>query len=331
MNQRKIAAYRKSEDALLKQYNLEREEHFIPVKGYELKVRVQEIGSGIPILFIHGGPNAGSTWLELASLLPGTRRLVLDRPGCGLSDGILYRKMTLEDLEHLIVSVTDSVVDYFSLEKTTLLASSFGGYWAIKYALKRPEKVVNMIQEGAPALVVGSTLPGFMKSIGNPILRWLIPKLPATVSNSVKIMKELGHTHSFDNKQITDIFMDWYVSLSNNTDTMKYDFDAIGRVVKGGEQNPQFELSDEEIAKLQTSTLWLWGKEDVFAGSEIARRIHGKVKDSQLVEFENAGHLPWLDHPREHARLIGEFLNHAKPVSQKSVSSQAKADSVVGQ
>jgi pimeloyl-ACP methyl ester carboxylesterase len=212
-----------------------------------------------------------------------------------------------------------------------LVASSFGGYWAIKYALKRPEKVDIMIQEGAPALVKGSTLPGFMKSIGNPFLRWLIPRLPGSASNSGKTLKEIGHTYSIDNGLLDDNFMDWYVSLWNNTDTMRHEFDAISKVVKGGKQNPLFELQDEEIAKLQTSTLWLWGKDDAFAGSDIARRIHGKVRDSRLVEFENAGHLPWLDHPGEHARLITEFITSNHPASRKTVKSKVKEDSVAGQ
>jgi len=111
---------------------------------------------------------------------------------------------------------------------------------------------------------------------------------------------------------------------------MKYEFDAIARVVKGGEQVIQFELSDKEIAKLETGTLWLWGKGDTFAGSEIANRIHGKVKDSHLVEFENAGHLPWLDHPEEHARLISDFIVTKDPVSRKSVCFRVKSDSVAG-
>ena len=165
-----------------------------------------------------------------------------------------------------------------------------------------------MIQEGAPALIEGSNLPNFMKSIGNPFLKWLIPKLPASVANSEKIMKEIGHTHSIDNGLIKGFFMDWYVSLCNNTDTMKNDFEAISLVVKGGKQNPEFLLRDSEIEKLDLRTLWLWGKDDGFAGSEIANRIHGIVRNSALVEFDNAGHLPWLDHPGEHANLIKEFL-----------------------
>jgi pimeloyl-ACP methyl ester carboxylesterase len=308
MKQNKTDVYRQHEEILLEEYKVERNEQFIAVKDYDLKVRVQEIGEGQPLLFIHGGPNAGSTWLELASLLPERKCLILDRPGCGLSDGLSYRNYTREKLEHLIVRVIDSVLDHYQLKKIPILASSFGGYWAIKYALQKQEKVEKLILEGAPALAEGSSLPNFMKSIGNPVLRWLIPKLPASVSNSKKIMKEIGHTHSIDNGLIDGTFMNWYVSLCNHTDTLKCDFDIISKVTKGGKQNPEFELLDREIEKLNMPTLWLWGKDDAFAGSEIANRVHSKVKNSKLVEFDNSGHLPWLDDPKEHARLIREFL-----------------------
>lgn len=312
MKQSKIEKYRQSEEVLLTELNLQREEHFVKVEGYGINVRVQVAGEGPPLLLIHGGPNAGSTWLELASLLPDYRCLILDRPGCGLSDGISYRDLNLKKLEELILNVINSVLDYFELEKVSFLGSSFGGYWAIRYALNKPEKVDKMIQEGAPALVEGSNLPDFMKSIGNPFLKWLIPKLPASVSNSEKILKEIGHTHSIEKGLLSDSFMEWYVSLCNHTDTMKYDFDAISKVVKGGKQNPEFLLRDSEIEQLRMPVLWLWGKDDGFAGSEIANRIHGKVKNSKLVEFDLAGHLPWLDHPKEHAAQIREFLSDRK-------------------
>jgi pimeloyl-ACP methyl ester carboxylesterase len=312
MKQSKIDKYRQIEELQLKEYKLQREEHFVKIEGHGIKVRVQVIGEGPPLFFIHGGPNAGSTWLQLASLLPEYRCLILDRPGCGLSDGYSYRDLMLDKLEKLIVSVIDSVLDHFGLEKSSFLASSFGGYWAIRYALKRPEKVEGMIQEGAPALAEGSTLPSFMKAIGNPFLRWLIPRLPASVSNSEKSLKEIGHTHSIEHGLLADSFMEWYVSLCNHTDTMKHEFDLISKVVKGGEQNPEFLLRDSEIEQLQMPVLWLWGKDDGFAGSDVARRIHGKVKHSKLVEFDLAGHLPWLDHPEEHAAQIRKFLSEQK-------------------
>jgi len=311
MKQSKIDAYRLAEEGLLQKFDLERKEHFIQVNGHGTQVRVQEIGTGDPLLLLHGGPNAGSTWLELVSRLSSFRCLILDRPGCGLSGGYSYGGITLDKMEDLIVTVIDAVLDHFSLEKSNILASSFGGYWAIRYALLRPEKVQKMILEGAPALVEDSSLPSFMKSVGNPLLRWLIPKLPGSVSSSEKTMKELGHGYSIENGKIADFFMDWYVSLWNNTDTIKHDFDIISKVVRKGRQNPEFILYDSEIEKLKSRTLWLWGKDDSFAGSEIARRITGKLPDAILVEFENSGHLPWLDNPEDHASLIREFLSES--------------------
>ncbi len=308
MKQNKIDAYRLSEEGILEKFDLKRKEHFIPVNGHGTRVRVQETGTGDPLLLIHGGPNAGSTWLELASLLPSFRCLILDRPGCGLSGAYSYGGITREKLEDLIVSVIDVVLTHFDLEKSNFLASSFGGYWAIKYALKRPEKVNKVILEGAPALVEGSTVPSFMKSLGNPVLKWLIPKFPGSVSSSQKTMKEIGHTHSIEQGKIADFFMEWYVSLWNNTDTIKHEFDIISKVVRKGKQNPEFILHDSEIEKLGNKTLWLWGKDDAFAGSDVAKRITDKVQHATLIEFEHAGHLPWLDNPGKHAELIREFL-----------------------
>jgi pimeloyl-ACP methyl ester carboxylesterase len=326
MKQSKINKYRHTEDNLLKEYKLDREEHFIKVEGYGIKVRVQVTGQGPPLFFIHGGPNAGSTWLELASLLPDYQCLILDRPGCGLSEAYSYNQLTRDKLDKLIVSVIDSVLDYFSLEKSYFLASSFGGYCAIRYALNRPEKVEKMIQEGAPALAEGSTLPGFMKSVSKPFLRWLIPKLPASLSNSEKIMKEIGHTHSINKGLLSDAFMKWYVGLCNHTDTMKHEFQLISKAVTDGDQNPEFLLRDSEIAQLQMPVLWLWGKDDGFAGSDIAHRIHGKVPHSKLVEFDLAGHLPWLDHPKEHAAQVRKFLSgrsQGKPEEKEALHSTA--------
>lgn len=46
MKQRKRIAYQQSEAIILQKFDLQRKEHFIPVKEYGLKVRVQEIGRG---------------------------------------------------------------------------------------------------------------------------------------------------------------------------------------------------------------------------------------------------------------------------------------------
>ncbi|MEM7139983.1 MAG: alpha/beta hydrolase [Actinomycetota bacterium] len=53
------------------------------------RVRVQEYGEGPPLLFIHGGSIAGASWAHLVARLGDQRCIVIDRPGCGLSDPIV--------------------------------------------------------------------------------------------------------------------------------------------------------------------------------------------------------------------------------------------------
>lgn len=309
MNPNKIKKFRAAEDALFRAYGLEREEHFIDIKPLGIRVRAQVMGKGHPILFVHGGPNAGSTWAELASMLSDFQCILLDRPGCGLSEAPAGGLRSKDALLKGIVATTDGVLDYFQYDKITLVGSSFGGYWALLYSLQRPERVERLIQEGCPAMVEGMAVPDFMKSMTYPVLRWLIPKLPTSRSYAKKIMKDIGHTYSVENGLLSDRFVDWYVSLSNYTDTMKNEVANINRVLAGGRMNPEFVLRDQEIQTIDCPTLWLWGEDDPFGGVDLGKRIHSAMKQSTFVSFKNSGHLPWLDQPKAHASMMARFIS----------------------
>src|SRR5215207_1011945 len=88
MNSQKINHYRSSENTLFRAYQLERNEERIAIEKLGTVVRVQIIGNGPPLLFVHGAPNAGSTWAQLVSFLSGHTCILIDRPGCGLSPAI---------------------------------------------------------------------------------------------------------------------------------------------------------------------------------------------------------------------------------------------------
>ena len=86
------AKYREAEERLWDSAGRKPIEHFVELPRNGVRVRVQEVGEGPPALFLHGGPNSGSTWAPLLEHLEGFRCLLLDRPGTGLSDPIKLRK-----------------------------------------------------------------------------------------------------------------------------------------------------------------------------------------------------------------------------------------------
>ena len=54
-------------------------------------------------------------------------------------------------------------------------------------------------------------------------------------------------------------------------------------------------------------------------------------RPEQVDNMIQEGHLPWLDNPQEHARLISEFITKRTPAPRKTVTPQVKEDSVAGQ
>ena len=68
-------------------YGLEPDERFLDLDAPAAHLRVLGVGSGEPVLFVHGTVGPGG-WASLISGLPGFRSIVLERPGWGLSSAI---------------------------------------------------------------------------------------------------------------------------------------------------------------------------------------------------------------------------------------------------
>jgi haloalkane dehalogenase len=62
------------------------------------------------------------------------------------------------------------------------------------------------------------------------------------------------------------------------------------------------------LAALGLPALILWGKEDKFAGVQMAERFHAELPDSELVLLEDAGHFVWDDQPERATSALVDFL-----------------------
>jgi 2-hydroxy-6-oxonona-2,4-dienedioate hydrolase len=126
--------YRQAERALWAHPGPSPTEHRVRLARSGVHVRVQEVGSGPAVLFIHGGPNSGSTWALLAALLPEYRCLIVDRPGTGLSEPLYLNPATALEFAD---GFGAEVLDGLALERAHLVVSSFGGYISLRSAAAR--------------------------------------------------------------------------------------------------------------------------------------------------------------------------------------------------
>lgn len=308
MNTKTFNRYRASEKIFFDENHISPIEHLIEVKELSARIRVLEIGTGSPVLYIHGAPAAAALWIPLVKNMQGYRNLIIDRPGCGMSDKINYRGLTKERLQTIMLLTIDSVIDHFNLRQIPIIASSFGASLAFLYVFKRSERVSRLVIEGCPALINGSHVPSFMRPMLLPVMKWIIPRLPATASIFNKIIVGLGHAYSLEHQLIDRTLIQWYISLFNNTDTQINEISMITKAYPSGKIKSSFRITDAELEKIERPALLLWSSNDPFGDIQTAQHLTSKIKNSTLICFENSGHLPWLDNPVRHAEEIKKFI-----------------------
>lgn len=119
------------------------------------KLHVREVGSGPPVVVLHGGPEFDHEYLlpELDRLAESCRLVYYDQRGRGRSwHGETAADVGLaSDLDDL-----DEIRCWLGMESVTLLGHSWGGLLAVEYALARPQNVAKLVlMNTAPVSVAG--------------------------------------------------------------------------------------------------------------------------------------------------------------------------------
>jgi 2-hydroxy-6-oxonona-2,4-dienedioate hydrolase len=282
-------------------------EHHVRLPTTGTTVRVQEVGEGPPVLFLHGGPNAGTTWVPLLEHLDGLRCLLVDRPGTGLSAPY---PITASNLPRIGARFVPDVLDGLGITRAHVVGSSFGGHLALRSAAAHPDRFVRMVQMAAPALVPGDSIPPFMRLLARPTVRRVMNALPPNERAARGIFRQIGHGKSLDAGRIPQALFDWYLALQRYTDTMRNDGEVIGNAIP---QRDAIRLTDELLASIPVPTLFWWGADDTFGGEDVARHLAEVMPDARLTMVPDAGHLPWLDDPAGAAAVTAAFLRAEVP------------------
>jgi len=97
--------------------------------------------SGPAIIFLHGFLENQSMWQDVIKSLPHSyRKITLDLPGHGNSENLGY----LHSMEEM-AKVIEALMNHLRLKKAFLMGHSLGGYAALAFGEKHPEKVRGMV------------------------------------------------------------------------------------------------------------------------------------------------------------------------------------------
>ena len=194
-------------------------------------VRVQEVGEGPPVVFVHGASNSGTSWAGLLAGLDGFRCIVMDRPGCGLSDPLATRFDDVDKLRAFGESLIVDVLDAMDIDKAHVVATSFGGYIALQTAAAHPDRIRRLVELGWTIGAPIAKTPLVMRLASVRFLGQMLAAIPANERAVRAILKGAGLRQALAAGRVSQEVVDTFHALLRHTDTMRNELRAGPRII----------------------------------------------------------------------------------------------------
>src|SRR5215218_9527607 len=224
------------------------------------ETQVLELGTGAPLLYVHGGLSTASDVVPiLRALATNSRLLAVDRPGHGLADPFDYRCIDL--LDHGRTFLRD-VVDALELPTVDIVANSLGALLSVAFALDAPSRVSRLALVGAPFGVTRRP-PPVMLPLGLPFIGHRLGRhvfSTATRDGSRKFWGQVLVKHP---ENLDQLLLD--LDVANSRRNVESWLSLVKCIVDARRLGLRRELVlGERWQTLTTPTLQVWGDCDAF-------------------------------------------------------------------
>jgi 2-hydroxy-6-oxonona-2,4-dienedioate hydrolase len=306
------ATYRAAEQRLWDSVGLAPSERRVHLRNLDVEVRVQEVGEGPPVVLIHGASNGGSSWANLVQGLTGFRCIMVDRPGCGLSNPMPGDAGTahVDAVKRAADLLLADLLDALALPTAHVMGTSFGGFFALRAAAAAPRRVRRVVLFSWSMGVPMDHTALVMRIAGIPGLGQVTGRIPVSRSSAKMMLRQIGLKGAIDSGKFDDMMLDWYVALLQHTPTLRNEIRSTPKIItpiKGLNQALLF--TDEELSRISSPVHCFWGEDDPNGGAETAERFVARLPHATLELVADAGHAPWIDEPERASASTRAFLN----------------------
>jgi pimeloyl-ACP methyl ester carboxylesterase len=237
---------------------------------------------------------------------------MLDRPGCGLSEPLATPPDGIAGIETYADSLIADLLDALGLAESHVVATSYGGYFALRGAAAHPDRIDRILEfswtVGAPMAKVPLVMR--LGSVGG--VGWLMARVPPTERAVRMMLRQIGLGGALDSGRFDHASLDWYVALLRNTHTMRNEIQASPKLVSPIRGlNERVLLPAPLLADVRSPVYFLWGADDPNGGADAARRFVRLFANAELEVMAAAGHAPWIDDPDHAAAVARSFFERS--------------------
>jgi pimeloyl-ACP methyl ester carboxylesterase len=257
------------------------------VRIHGLQLAYEDVGTGPPVVLLHGYPFNRSLWAPQVEALKSSYRIVTpDLRGFG--DSEIAPTATMKEMAADIAAL----MDHLGIRRAMLVGLSMGGYVALAFYRQFELSVRGLIL--ADTRPQGDTEEGKLaraqqaKQIlmeGMPVIADnMLPKLlhPETVSKRPGVVRRVR-------EMILQTKPAGAVAALQGMATREDHTEFLSRII--------------------VPTLIVVGSDDAITPLQDAETMHQKIRGSRLVTIDNAGHVSNLEQPDKFNQEVVDFLS----------------------
>jgi len=260
------------------------------------EVNYVEIGSGEPIVFIHGLSGSWQNWLENLPHFGRERRAIaLDLPGFGASPMPSWPI----DMKAYGLLVQDFCEKIGVERGATLVGNSMGGLVVGEAVMSAPSRFDRLVLVST----AGLSKPWLPRQSG----RALAGAWRTFVPHGLRAPRAIVRNRGFRYLSFRSL-----VRYPNRLRReLLWEQAASGLPAPGFADALQAEIeydARDRLEEIEIPTLIVWGFDDPMISASGALGYHRLIPHSHLEIFERTGHMPQLERPARFNRLLEEFL-----------------------
>lgn len=250
-----------------------------------------DVGSGAPVLLIHGSGPGVTAWANWRLVLPELgktcRAIAPDMVGFGYTE----RPAGVEYGVDGWVAHAIGLLDALGIEQTDLIGNSFGGAIALALAIRHPQRVRRLV---------------LMGSVGVPFT--ITPELNAVwgYEPSLAAMRGLLDIFAHDRGLVTDELAELRYQASIRPGFQE----SFSAMFPAPRQRWVDAMASREadIRAIKHKTLIIHGRDDRVIPLSNSLTLNRWIDDSQLHVFGRCGHWVQIEHSAAFNHLVGRFL-----------------------
>ena len=260
-------------------------------------VFLHDVGSGSPVIFMHGIPTYSYVWRDVvAEVALRHRALAPDLPGFGLSE-------KRRDWDYSVAAQADtihSLLLQLEIGQAAIVCHDFGALVAAEMISRAPNLFTHVV------ILNTSLREHSWRGGASPLSLLRIPlagELAMAFSRQWMLTRAMRIYVDWDERLTPEVMAHYWWPFEHG-----YKETLLNMSRRRAAADGDFERWREALAGASVPSLIVWGADDPTFTADEARDLHQLIPGSRVKLFEHANHFIQEDRPEAVGRLINTFL-----------------------